>query len=72
MHKKIKKIAELKLKQTTNTNELEKYQIINKILEDEECFKKMKTETAYNLLYDLDFSKTEIPKIYNELIFNEY
>lgn len=67
MYKKIKKIAELKLSKNTNLAEKEKYLIINKILEDEECFQKMKTETAYNLLYDLGFSKNEIQKIYNEL-----
>ena len=57
MYQKIKKISELKLKNS-------------KTSEDKECFKKMKTETAYKLLNDLDFKESEVKKIYNELIFN--
>lgn len=70
MYQKIKKISELKLKNSKTAKDKDRYYLINKILEDEECFKKMKTETAYKLLNDLDFKESEIKKIYNELIFN--
>lgn len=70
MYKKIKKISELKLKKSKTIEEKDRYCLINKILEDKECFKKMKTSTAYKLLSDLDFKESEIKKIYNELIFN--
>ena len=71
MYEKIKKISELKLKKSKTIEEKDRYHLINKILQDEECFKKMKTETAYKLLSDLDFKESEIKKIYNELIFNQ-
>ena len=71
MQEKIRKISELKLKNSQTTEEKDRYHIINKILEDKECFKKMKTETAYKLLNDLDFKESEIKQIYNELIFNK-
>ena len=70
MYQKIKKISELKLKNSKTPEEKDRYYLINKILEDEECFKKMKTETAYKVLNDLDFKEYEVKKIYNELIFN--
>lgn len=70
MYQKIKKISELKLKNSKTTEEKDRYYLINKILEDKECFKKMKTETAYKLLNDLDFKESEVKKIYNELLFN--
>ena len=71
MYQKIKKISELKLKKSKTIEEKDRYCLINKILQDEECFKKMKTSTAYKLLSDLDFKESEIKKIYNELIFNQ-
>ena len=70
MYQKIKKISELKLKNSKTTEDEDRYYLISKILEDKECFKKMKTETAYKLLNDLDFKESEVKKIYNELIFN--
>lgn len=70
MYQKIKKISELKLKNSKTSEDKDRYYLINKILEDEECFKKMKTNTAYKLLSDLDFKESEVKKIYNELIFN--
>lgn len=70
MYQKIKKISELKLKNSKTTEDKDRYYLINKILEDEECFKKMKTETAYKLLSDLEFKESEVKKIYNELLFN--
>ena len=72
MYEKIRKIALLKYTNSKSLKEQEKYKIINNILKDIECFKKMSTKTAYNILYDLDFSEQEIKKIYNELIFSEH
>lgn len=70
MQEKLIQISKLKLESCITSSEKERYQIINKILEDKECFKKMKTATAYNLLSDLGFNEIEIKKIYNEIIFN--
>ena len=70
MYQKIKKISELKLKNSKTSEDKDRYYLISKILEDKECFKKIKTETAYKLLNDLDFKESEVKKIYNELIFN--
>lgn len=71
MHETLKMLSELKLNTCINQEDKERYQLINNILQDQNCFKKMKTETAYNLLTDLDFTKEEVKKIYNELIFND-
>lgn len=70
MQDTLKEIAKLKLENSTTSSEKERYEIINKILQDTDCFKKMKTETAYKLLNDLDFNEKEVKQIYNELIFN--
>lgn len=69
MYQKIKRIAKLKLENSKTQEEKERYFLINRILEDEDCFKKMKTETAYKLLNDLDIEEEAVKKIYNELIF---
>lgn len=71
MYEMIKQVAELKLKNSNTSVEKEKYFIINKILQDKDCFKIMKTETAYKLLNDLEFKQDEIKKIYNQLIFKD-
>ena len=57
MHETLKMLSELKLNTCINQEDKERYQLINNILQDQNCFKKMKTETAYNLLTDLDFTK---------------
>lgn len=71
MDESLKALCELKIKTSKTTKDKEKYQIIYGILKDKECFKKMKTETAYKLLSDLDFEKDEIKTIYNEIIFKD-
>lgn len=70
MQEKIKQVAKLKLENCKNSSEKEKYEIIYRILQDDNCFLMMKTETAYKLLSDLGFNKKEIKKMYNEIIFN--
>ena len=70
MQENLKKLSELHLSKCTDKREKERYLLINKILQDNECFKKMKTETAYKLLNDLGFKLHELKKVYNELIFN--
>lgn len=71
MYESIKKISKLKLENCINLKEKERFELINKILQDKNCFKKMKTETAYEILYDLGFEELEIKKIYNEIIFSD-
>lgn len=69
MYQKIKRIAKLKLENSKTQEEKERYYLINRILEDEDCFKKMKTETAYKLLSDLDIEEEAVKRIYCELVF---
>lgn len=70
MIEKLKNIAEIKLNNKNNTiEEKTKYELISKILNDEDCFQKMDIKTAYKLLEDLEFNSSEIRKIYNELFF---
>lgn len=47
---------------------LRKQLLIQKLLEEPECFFKMKIETAYALLKDLNIVEEDIKKIYLELI----
>ena len=70
MQEKLKQISKIKLENSKTSKERTKYEIINKILNDDNCFQKMKTQTAYQLLYDLGFKEKEIKEIYNELIFD--
>ena len=70
MQEKLKQISKIKLQNSKNSSERTKYEIINKILNDDNCFQKMKTTTAYQLLSDLGFEEKEVKEIYNEIIFN--
>lgn len=46
--------------------------LIDKLLQDENCFYKVDMDTAYNMLRDLGFSKDDAIKIYKELIDSRY
>lgn len=70
MLEQLRKVAQLKISQANNLEEKQKYEIIEKILAENDCFQKMQTEIAYNLLLDLGFSNEEVKKIYNEIIFS--
>lgn len=67
---KLRTIAQLKYENAKSKDEKTKYEIICKILKDDNCIKKMKTPTAYQLLYDLDFNDKEVNDIYMELVLN--
>lgn len=45
-----------------------RFEIIQRLLEDEQCFFKIDTDTAYSILNDLGFSFEEATDIYKELI----
>lgn len=49
-------------------NDLNKHQLIKKILSDDKCFFKMSIEQAYAILRDLDFDEKDLNNIYSELI----
>ena len=70
MLEQLRKVAKLKCTNSENNLDKEKFEMIEKILEDDDCFKKMKTETAYSLLEDLGFNEVDVKKIYNEIIFS--
>ena len=46
--------------------------LIDKLLQDDNCFYKIDMDTAYNILRDLDFSNDDAIKIYKELIDSRY
>ena len=47
---------------------LKKQLLIQKILNEKGCFFKMKIETAYSILKDLNIPEDDVKKIYLELI----
>lgn len=47
---------------------LKKQLLIEKLLKDDNCFFKMKIETAYSILKDLNIDSDDIDNIYMELI----
>jgi len=65
---KLRKITEIMINKNKNSKELEKYILIQKILNDNNCFPKIDIETAYSILRDLNFEEEELKNIYKELI----
>jgi len=65
---KLRKITEIMINKNKNSKELEKYILIQKILNDNNCFLKIDIETAYSILRDLNFEEEELNNIYKELI----
>ena len=55
-------------KYSQDAEKLKKYLLIKELLQDKDCFLKMKIETAYSILRDLGFEKKVFKKIYMELI----
>lgn len=52
-------------------NDMEKYEkqlLIKRILVEDNCFIKMKLETAYSILRDLGVKEVDLKKVYCELI----
>ncbi len=69
MIEKLKKIADkyIELYQD-NPTELQKYQLIRKILNQDNCFLNISVDYAYAILRDLDIREDEIKNIYMKLI----
>ena len=51
-----------------NETELKKQLLIQKILNEKNCFFKMDIETAYSILKDLNINDKDLNNIYKELI----
>lgn len=51
-----------------NTTEDKKYKLIKDILENDQCFFEMDTNTALSILLDLGFEKEEAKKIYIKIL----
>ena len=51
-----------------NLNELKKYMIIKKILDQKDCFLNMDIEYAYSILRDLKIPESQIKHVYSKLI----
>jgi hypothetical protein len=51
-----------------NEVKLIRLKLIQKILNDESCFFKMRADDAYNILLDLEYKKEESIEIYKKLI----
>lgn len=68
----IEKLKELNnkiiLENQNNVKELEKQQIISKILNKENSFTNMSIEYAYSILRDLKIPEEQIKKVYEQLI----
>lgn len=73
MIEKLKDLNNKLIKYYQNNEEKLKRQIlIQKLLNEKGCFFKMKIETAYSILKDLNIPKDDIEKIYLELIDIKY
>lgn len=64
----LRKLVEEKINICENPEDRERLLVISKILLDDNCFKMMKTETAYKLLSDIGYSIEEVKKIYLDLM----
>ena len=64
----LRKLVEKKIDICENPEDRERLLVISKILLDDNCFKMMKTETAYKLLSDIGYSIEEVKKIYLDLM----
>ena len=64
----LRKLVEEKIDICENPEDRERLLVISKILLDDNCFKMMKTETAYKLLSDIGYSIEEVKKIYLNLM----
>ena len=69
MIEKLKMIAEKHIEANKeNPDELKKYKIIKKILNQKDCFFNISIEYAYSILRDLQIPENEIKNIYIKLI----
>ncbi len=59
------RLIELNMNDKVN---LKKYQCIQKILKEDQCFFKMEIEYAYSILRDLGIQEQDLRKVYLELI----
>ena len=64
MIEKLRELARLNISKNKN-----KYELILKILDDENCFKKMNIKTSYSILSDLGFKGDELKNAYNKTMF---
>ncbi len=65
----LKRYAQKMYDNSSSEEDKFKYELILNILDDDDCFKKMKTETALKILKDLQLEDDEVNKIYNSIIF---
>lgn len=72
MIERLRKITSGLIKLNKNSENEEKYLLIEKILKDEKCFFKMDIETSFSILRDLQIKEEDISKIYKELIDPRY
>lgn len=70
MVESLRNIIKDKIDNCVNNEEKERLMIIDRILIDDDCFSKMKTDTAYKLLIDIGYTIEEAKDIYNLIIFN--
>ena len=70
MIKKLREINDkliLKYKLANNNEQLLKQRVINKLLQNDNCFFEMPIETAYMILADLGIEKNNLKNTYLEL-----
>ena len=59
------------LEESINTQEHEKYKLINNILKNDNCFMEMESIDAISILMDLNIKKEDIKSVYISLIDKE-
>lgn len=62
------KTNELLQNNVDNENERKKFEIIENILTDDDCFLKIDIEYAYAILRDLGVSEDQVRELYSDLI----
>ena len=68
---KLRLKAERLLEESINTQEHEKYKLINNILKNDNCFMEMESIDAISILMDLNIKQEDLKSVYISLIDKE-
>lgn len=68
---KLRNRAQTLLEESINTPQFEKYNLINNILKNDNCFMEMDSIDAISILLDLNIKQEEIKKVYITLMEKE-
>lgn len=68
MLSKLRDIVNKLLEKQLTEEERSKYELIKRIISDDDCFFKINADTACNIISDLGFNREDTIEIYKELI----